>query len=80
MYLVDLGNIGRQAAVDAKDFTINHGSNGEQVKHGGAVSPRIGVAILVLALVCEWSVRIFLSNIYIRGGLHMFIHSLITHR
>ena len=51
--LVQGTHVRRQASVHAQNLAVNHGRNRHEIKHGTAVAPCIGVAILRLTLVCH---------------------------
>ena len=52
-HLVEGLDVGGETAVHAEDLAFNNGSNAQQVKHFGAVLPRVGVTILAHGLIVE---------------------------
>ena len=51
--MVECPDVWRQSAVDAEDLSVYEGGDGQQVEHAAAVLPRVGVAVLGLALVVK---------------------------
>ena len=49
--MVESGDIGREAAVDAEHLLVDERGHCEVVEHPAAVPPRVGVPVLVLAFV-----------------------------
>jgi hypothetical protein len=52
-YLIQSPDIWGQAAVDTEHLAIDDGAEGEVIKHLHTVPPRVGVAVLALALVIK---------------------------
>lgn len=51
--LIEGADVGRKAAVDAQHAAIDESGQREVVKHLAAVPPRVKVAVLLKALICQ---------------------------
>ena len=52
-HLIDSLDLGREAGVDTENFSLDHSSDAEVIKHFSAVLPWVGVSVLSNGLVVE---------------------------